>query len=149
MIADGDMIANHGWDHANLSRDGSLAAGQISRTTSAIRWVMGGFTPCVFRAPGGHVSSALIAQARSMGLITIQWDVDPRDWARPGATAIYQRVISNAHNGAIIIEHDGGGDRSQTLAALPREINTLRSRRLPARDRLPAPRSAADLQVAL
>jgi peptidoglycan/xylan/chitin deacetylase (PgdA/CDA1 family) len=127
MIADGDMIANHGWDHANLSADGSLAAGQIWRTNNAIRSATGGFTPCLFRAPGGNVSAGLIAQARAMGFITVQWDVDPRDWERPGATAIYQRVISNTHNGAISIQHDGGGDRSQTLAALPREIDALRN----------------------
>ncbi len=61
-----------------------------------------------------------------MRLITIQWDVHARDWARPGANAIHQNVINNAHNGAIVLQHDGGGARSQTPAALPREINTLR-----------------------
>ena len=62
-----------------------------------------------------------------MGFTTIQWDIDPRDWALPGTNAIYQNVISNAHPGAIVIQHDGGGNRSETLAALPREIDTLRS----------------------
>ena len=56
-----------------------------------------------------------------MGFTTIQWDVDPRDWARPGTNAIYQNVIDNTRPGAIVIQHDGGGDRSQTLAALPHE----------------------------
>ena len=63
-----------------------------------------------------------------MGFTTIQWDIDPRDWARPGINAIYDNVVANAHPGAIIIQHDGGGDRSETLAALPREIQTLSSR---------------------
>ena len=63
-----------------------------------------------------------------MGYTTINWDIDPRDWARPGVGAIYSNVIANAHPGAIVIQHDGGGDRSQTLAALPQEIATLRSR---------------------
>jgi peptidoglycan-N-acetylglucosamine deacetylase len=61
-------------------------------------------------------------------VIVIQWDVDPRDWALQGANAIYDNVIHNAHSGAIILQHDGGGDRSRTLSALPREIDTLRSR---------------------
>jgi peptidoglycan/xylan/chitin deacetylase (PgdA/CDA1 family) len=61
-----------------------------------------------------------------LGFTTIQWDIDPRDWTTPGAAAIYDNVISNAHSGAIVIQHDGGGNRSQTLAALPREIHTLR-----------------------
>jgi peptidoglycan/xylan/chitin deacetylase (PgdA/CDA1 family) len=74
------------------------------------------------------VSGGLIAEARRMGFTTIQWNVDPRDWARPGTSAIYANVVDNARNGSIIIQHDGGGDRSETLAALPREISTLRHR---------------------
>ena len=126
MLADGDMIGDHTWSHADVAAAGSLAAGQISRAAAAIRTATGGFTPCLFRAPDGAVSPALIAEARAIGFTTIQWDVDPRDWSLPGAGAIYDNVVSNAHNGAIIIQHDGGGDRSQTLAALPREIGTLR-----------------------
>lgn len=126
MLADGDMIGDHTWNHANVSGGGSFAAGEIAQTVGAIRQATGGFTPCLFRAPGGAVSGSLISLARSMGFTTIQWDVDPRDWARPGTGAIYSNVIGNAHNGAIVIQHDGGGDRSETLAALPQEIDTLR-----------------------
>ena len=125
MLADGDIIGDHTWNHANVSGDGSFAAGEISSTASAIRNLTG-FNPCLFRAPGGAVSSALISEARSMGFITIQWDVDPRDWSRPGTGAIYSNVIANAHNGSIVLQHDGGGDRSETLAALPQEIDTLK-----------------------
>jgi peptidoglycan-N-acetylglucosamine deacetylase len=128
MLADGDMIGDHTWSHANVSGAGTFAASQISETAAAIRQVTGGFTPCLFRAPGGSVSSALIAQARSMGFTTIEWNIDPRDWARPGTGAIYSNVVSNARPGAIVIQHDGGGDRSETLAALPEEIATLRAR---------------------
>jgi peptidoglycan/xylan/chitin deacetylase (PgdA/CDA1 family) len=63
-----------------------------------------------------------------MGFTTIQWDVDPQDWRRPGTDAIYDNVVDHAHPGAIVLQHDGGGDRSETLAAVPREIATLRSR---------------------
>jgi len=63
-----------------------------------------------------------------MGFTTIQWNVDPTDWARPGTDAIYQRVVSAVTPGSIVISHDGGGDRSETLAALPREIATLKAR---------------------
>jgi peptidoglycan/xylan/chitin deacetylase (PgdA/CDA1 family) len=122
------MIGDHTWSHATVSGAGPFAAAQISQTATAIRQVTGGFTPCLFRAPGGAFSSALIAEARSMGFTTIQWNVDPRDWARPGIAAIYDNVVSNARNGAIVIQHDGGGDRSQTLAALPQEIAALRAR---------------------
>lgn len=127
MLADGDMVGDHTWNHQDVSAGGSFAGGEISQAANAIRQATGGFTPCLFRAPGGAVSGALISKARSLGFTTIQWDIDPRDWAIPGTDAIYQTVISNAHNGAIVIQHDGGGNRSETLAALPREIHTLRS----------------------
>lgn len=127
MLADGDIIGDHTWNHADVAGDGSFGASEIARTASAIRSLTG-FNPCLFRAPGGAVSGALISEARSMGFTTIQWDVDPRDWARPGTGAIYSNVVDHAQNGSIILQHDGGGDRSETLAALPREIDTLRAR---------------------
>jgi peptidoglycan/xylan/chitin deacetylase (PgdA/CDA1 family) len=127
MLADGDIIGDHTWNHADVSGDGSFAAGEISSAAAAIRNLTG-FNPCLFRAPGGAVSGALISEARSMGFLTIQWDVDPRDWSRPGTDSIYNTVVGTAQNGSIILQHDGGGDRSETLAALPREIATLRSR---------------------
>jgi peptidoglycan/xylan/chitin deacetylase (PgdA/CDA1 family) len=126
MLRDGDMIGDHTWNHANVSGDGSFAAGEIGQTAAAIRGVTGGFSPCLFRAPGGAVSSALISEARSMGFTTIEWNVDPRDWATPGSGAIYSNVIANTRPGSIVLQHDGGGNRSETLAALPQEINTLR-----------------------
>ena len=127
MLADGDVIGDHTWNHADVAGDGPFAESEISSTRAAIARLTG-FTPCLFRAPGGAVSSALIGEARRMGFITIEWDVDTRDWARPGTGAIYSAVVNDAHNGSIVLQHDGGGDRSETLAALPPEINTLRSR---------------------
>lgn len=126
MLRDGDMIGDHTWSHADVSGDGAGGASQISRAADEIRSVTHGFTPCLFRAPGGAVSSALISEARSMGFTTIQWSVDPRDWATPGTDSIYNTVVRNAHSGSIVLQHDGGGPRSETLAALPREIDTLR-----------------------
>jgi peptidoglycan/xylan/chitin deacetylase (PgdA/CDA1 family) len=127
MLADGDMIGDHTWNHPDVAGAGSFARGEIEQDADAIRGLTG-FTPCLFRAPYGDTSPALIAEARSLGFTTIQWDIDPRDWARPGVGAIVSNVLDNAHNGAIIIQHDGGGDRSETLAALPQEITALRKR---------------------
>ena len=126
MLADGDMIGDHTWSHPDVSGGGKFASDQILAAAGAIRGATHGFTPCLFRAPYGAVSGALISEARTLGFTTIQWNVDPRDWARPGTDAIYGNVVANAHSGAIVIQHDGGGDRSETLAALPREIDTLR-----------------------
>jgi peptidoglycan/xylan/chitin deacetylase (PgdA/CDA1 family) len=48
----------------------------------------------------------------------VDWSVDPRDWARPGTSYIIDNILANTRTGSIILEHDGGGDRSQTVAAL-------------------------------
>ncbi|HTX32262.1 MAG TPA: polysaccharide deacetylase family protein [Solirubrobacteraceae bacterium] len=129
MLADGDMIGDHSWSHpdvAALSPAGQRA--QLLDAVDAIRHATRGFTPCLWRPPYGDISPSLIKLARSLGLVTVMWNVDPRDWALPGVNAIYDDVIANAHPGDIVIQHFGGGPREETLAALPREIATLRRR---------------------
>jgi len=127
-LRDGDMIGNHTYTHANVAGGGGSAAHQITSTTKAIQHATGGFTPCIFRPPYGASSGSLVSLARGMGMATIEWDVDPTDYSRPGADAVYQRLVGGARNGSILLMHDGGGPRGQTLAALPRVIDTLRSR---------------------
>ena len=128
MLADGDMIGDHTWSHPDVSGGGTFARDQIIRAAAAIKTATHGFQPCLFRAPYGAVSPALFAVTKSLGFKTIQWDVDPVDWSRPGTAAIEERVLSAVHPGAIVLQHDGGGDRSETLAALPDEIQTLKRR---------------------
>jgi peptidoglycan/xylan/chitin deacetylase (PgdA/CDA1 family) len=128
MLRDGDMIGDHTWSHPDVAGGGPFAASQIRETADAIRRATRGFYPCLFRAPYGDVSTALLNEARRMGFTTIQWDIDPRDWSLPGTSAIYDNVVANAHPGAIVLQHDGGGPRYETLQALPREIHTLRAR---------------------
>ncbi|HEX4804873.1 MAG TPA: polysaccharide deacetylase family protein [Conexibacter sp.] len=126
-LADGDMIGDHTWSHPSVAGGGAFASGQISSTANAIRRATG-FRPCLFRAPYGAVSASLIGLARGLGFTTIQWDVDPQDWARPGSGAIYARIVGAVRNGSIVLMHDGGGPRGQTLAALPGIIHTLKAR---------------------
>jgi peptidoglycan/xylan/chitin deacetylase (PgdA/CDA1 family) len=126
-LADGNAIGNHTYDHPTVSGGGSFAAGQLRRTTRAVR-AASGYTPCLFRAPYNAVSGALFAVARAQAMLTIGWNVDPRDWSRPGADAIYSRVVGAVQRESIVIMHDGGGPRNQTVAALPRIIATLRAR---------------------
>ncbi|MBS1868466.1 MAG: polysaccharide deacetylase family protein [Actinobacteria bacterium] len=126
-LADGDMIGDHTWSHADVAAGGSFAAGQISSTANAIQRATG-FRPCLFRAPYGAVGASLIRTARGLGFTTVQWDVDPRDWSLPGSAAIYANVVGHVRDGSIVLMHDGGGPRGQTLAALPGIIRTLRAR---------------------
>jgi len=129
MLADGDMIGDHTWSHLDMvGLSAAEQRQQIALTADAIRKATGGFEPCLFRAPGGDVDPSMLALARSMGFTTIQWDIDPRDWALPGESEIIGNVLGNAHNGGIVEEHFGGGPRYETLDALPAEVEGLRKR---------------------
>lgn len=123
MLREGHELANHSWNHA-----AGPAAWQLRATSARLRRLTG-FKPCLFRAPYGAISSGLVAAARRFGMSTIQWNLDPRDWATPGAGAIAARVLRGARPGSIVVMHDGGGPRGQTLAALPRIIRGLQARR--------------------
>ncbi|MDQ8046266.1 MAG: polysaccharide deacetylase family protein [Solirubrobacteraceae bacterium] len=126
-IADGDELADHSWSHVDLGGGGPLATTQLTDTNDAIRAATG-FSPCLFRPPYGSVGSDLVARAGALGMSTVTWNVDPQDWARPGVEAIEQRILAQVKDGAIILDHDGGGDRSQTVAALPTVISELQAR---------------------
>jgi peptidoglycan-N-acetylglucosamine deacetylase len=122
ILREGDEIGNHTLHHDFYPGYWNLAA------TDALIRSTTHFEPCLFRPPGGAVDSVVVAAAGRAGLQTILWDVDPTDWANPGSAAVYSRVVGAARPGSIILMHDGGGDRSGTLAALPRIIETLRVR---------------------
>jgi len=124
ILREGSVLGNHSWSHPNLSGGG---LGQLTSTNRAIRNATG-YTPCVFRPPYGATSSTLVGQARSLGMDTILWDVDPRDWSRPGSGAIVSNVLGNTHSGSIVLSHDGGGPREQTVAAYRTIIPALKRR---------------------
>lgn len=127
ILAEGHSIGDHSWSHPVLSGGGAFAAGEVSRTKARIIRQTG-FTPCLFRAPYGAVSGNLIDLVRRRGMLTIQWDVDPTDWARPGAGAIASRVLAQVRRGSIILMHDGGGERSQSVAAAETILANLQRR---------------------
>ncbi len=127
VLADGNAIGDHSWNHANLAGGGPAATDQLIRTNAAIRRATG-FTPCLFRPPYRATGPDLVTRVREQGMTSVLWSVDPSDWARPGTDAIIARVLAQAGPGAIILSHDGGGDRSQTLAALPLIVSALRAR---------------------
>jgi len=122
ILGDGDEIGDHTMHHTEFPGFADIAptAERIAAITH--------FRPCLFRPPGGGVDSGVIAAAAEAGMRTVTWDVDPADWSTPGTTAIYRRIVDAAQPGSIVLMHDGGGNRSETLAALPQVIETLRSR---------------------
>jgi peptidoglycan/xylan/chitin deacetylase (PgdA/CDA1 family) len=84
--------------------------------------------PRLFRPPYDSYDRGTIAIARRLGLVTVTWTVDPRDYTQPGVARIVASVLAGVRPGAIILLHDGGGPRAQTVAALPRIVHALRRR---------------------
>lgn len=128
MLGDGDMIGDHTWSHPDMvTLSPSAQHSQLELTADAIRHATG-FTPCLWRPPYGDISDQLDSLARSLGFLTIYWNIDPRDWSLPGVAEIENNVLTNARNGGIVEMHFGGGPRQQTLSALPTIITALRKR---------------------
>ena len=125
-LRDGDVLGNHTYSHPDLALGGDVR-GQLLRTSERIRAVSG-YTPCVFRPPYGDYNRSVLGVARSLGLSTVLWNVDPADYTLPGSRAIEQRVLAQVQPGSIVISHDGGGPRGETLAAYPGIIAKLRAR---------------------
>ena len=118
-VADaGHAIVNHTWTHARLSALAPAAVqDQMSRASDAIHEVTGRH-PGMFRAPFGAWSPTVLKLCAQMQLAPLDWSVDPQDWANPGVNAIVTTIMRNTGSGSIILEHDGGGRRSETVAAL-------------------------------
>ena len=125
-LRNGFEIGDHTENHAWLTR--LNAAGQYSQVNDAALRIrgLGGAFPRLFRPPYGAVSAGLLKVLRGLHMLMVLWSVDPGDWRRPGVRAIVSTVLSHARPGSIVIMHDGGGDRSQTVAALPAIIDGLR-----------------------
>ena len=124
-LRNGDVLGDHTFTHPFLTQTANVR-GQLEQTIDVIH-TLTGYTPCVFRPPYGAYDTSIIDTARSLGLATVLWDVDPSDYLQPGTSAIVERVLAQVRPGSIIISHDGGGPRAQTLAAYPTIFSRLRS----------------------
>jgi peptidoglycan/xylan/chitin deacetylase (PgdA/CDA1 family) len=127
-IRAGFAIGDHTEQHQTLTA--LSAAGQNKAIQDdALRLRSYGIPyPRLFRPPGGRFNATTLATLRRHRMLAVLWTVDTGDFTRPGTAAIVQRAVDGARNGAIILMHDGGGDRTQTLAALPAIIHRLRAR---------------------
>ncbi|MFB7470277.1 polysaccharide deacetylase family protein [Kitasatospora sp. NPDC056184] len=126
----GQTLGNHSWSHAYLPDLGPIGlARQLGHTRDALAEACGDDRPIRWlRPPYGGRSPELLRAVAESGLVTVLWDVDAKDWSRPGPEAVAERVLSQVRPGSVILLHDGGGDRSQTVAALPAVITGLRAR---------------------
>jgi peptidoglycan/xylan/chitin deacetylase (PgdA/CDA1 family) len=124
----GNVIGDHTWSHPDLTKlSPDTVRWQLSSTSSAIQSAIGS-QPTLFRPPYGATDSAVVSVASQLGLLQVLWTIDSRDWALPGVNAIVDTVLSHATNRSIVLMHDGGGDRSETILALPLILSALQQR---------------------
>jgi len=130
IVAEGHSLCDHTWAHdLNLrNRTDDQIRADMQKTLDAIHAVVPGAPVRYFREPGGIWGANTVAIANSLGMIPLHWAVDPSDWMKPGAPAIINRVLSHTGPGSIVLMHDGGGDRSGTVAALRTILPNLTSR---------------------
>jgi peptidoglycan/xylan/chitin deacetylase (PgdA/CDA1 family) len=124
----GYAIGDHTRTHPFLSR---LSAGaQRDEIVGAARQIhaYGAPYPQLFRPPFGAFDARTLRVTRAAHMLMVLWTVDTHDYRQPGAKRIAYTAISGARPGAIILMHDAGGPRGQTLAALPRIVRALRRR---------------------
>ena len=127
IVAQGHTLCNHTWDHDEglPKRTPDQIRGEMTRAQRAIIDASGGVVPRLYRAPGGAWSPQVEQISRSLGMTPLKWNVDPRDWNRPGADVILGVTLATVRPGAIVLFHDGGGRRDQTVAALAALLTRL------------------------
>ncbi len=127
-IEDGDVIGDHTETHPMLAH--LSAHDQYEELFEQIARVelLGGRRPTLFRPPYGSFNATTLRELKKLHLLMTLWSVDTDDYEQPGVPVIVERALEGAHPGAIILMHDAGGVRTQTIEALPLIIKGLRAK---------------------
>ncbi|MGH3646589.1 MAG: polysaccharide deacetylase family protein [Micromonosporaceae bacterium] len=130
IVRDGHTLCNHSWDHDLRlgSRKPPAIRSNLARTNRAIHRAVPGARIAYFRQPGGRWTARSVKIARSLGMTPLHWSVDPHDWRKPPATEISRNVMRHTKKGAIVLLHDGGGDRYTTYVAVRTVLPKLKRR---------------------
>lgn len=127
MVKFGFVIGDHTWTHPDLELlSNAQVTDQIVWTKHLITSITGERVQFM-RPPYGDQDARIRTLAGRQGLVTTLWSVDTQDWTVPGTKAIVQRALA-ARPGQIVIMHDGGGNRAETVAAIPAIVAGLRAR---------------------
>ncbi len=128
-VVEGHSVQNHTWAHRALT---SLSTGAIQtdlRRAAQEITTLGAPWPACYRPPYRATNSRVRSAAAAAGFREISWNVDTNDYLEPSPWTIRQRALASADGrGLNILFHDGGGDQSNTVAALPGIIDSLRAR---------------------
>jgi len=130
IVADGHTLCNHTWSHdLNLrTRTNDQIRADLQRTNDAIHAAVPDAPIKYFRNPGGNWGTNTVSVAASMGMASIHWSVDPQDWRIPAPQAIINNVCGHTAPGGIVLMHDGGGMRQNTVVALRTILPNLAGR---------------------
>lgn len=127
IVAAGHVLCNHSWKHDDLGRMSAAAArADVERTNAAIAAAAPGVTVPFFRAPYGSWGASA-KEGVQLGHTPLGWVVDPDDWLLPGAGVIADRIEKQLTPRAVVLVHDGGGPRQQTIDALAKLIPRLKA----------------------
>jgi peptidoglycan-N-acetylglucosamine deacetylase len=125
IVADGHVIGNHTWHHWYHYFNPQAAAFEIDNTTDLIYKITGAKTT-LFRPPGGMLHNGLVAYAKSRNYTVVMWSADSIDYSRPAVPKLIKNVMKDSKPGGIVLMHDGGGNRSKTVEALPQLISNFK-----------------------
>lgn len=128
IVADGHQLGNHGMHHDDMTDwPAERVRADLAETTAAIRAAVPGAPIPYFRAPFGRWGCTPEV-ARGLGMVPLGWRVEAEDWEPPGTAELVHRVESRLTPGSVVLLHDGGGDRSQTVEAVAALLPRLTAR---------------------
>lgn len=131
-IEEGHELGDHTYTHPyNFSISSKrMFTKEVNKTDKLIRKVQPHPDVKLFRPPGGNLNERIVEYSKKKGykIILWSWHQDPKDWRNPGAGYISNHILSNVRNGDIILLHDSGGDRKQTIDALNIVLPQLKKR---------------------
>ncbi|MGI8505186.1 MAG: polysaccharide deacetylase family protein [Hassallia sp.] len=125
IVTEGHVIANHTWTHRYHFMNPQVAAYEIDSTSDLIYQTTGVKTT-LFRPPGGIMNNGVAAYARNQKYTIVMWSADSVDYSRPPISRLIRNVTRASKPGGIVLMHDGGGNRSHTVEALPQIIDNFR-----------------------
>ena len=129
-LRDGDVLGDHTENHPPLAELPAHEQYEEVAEQAARVELQGAPRPDLFRPPYGSFNAATMAQLQRLHMLMVLWSVDTDDYQQPGVAAIVHTALAGAHPGAIILMHDAGGTRTETVEALPIIIRELRARGL-------------------
>jgi peptidoglycan/xylan/chitin deacetylase (PgdA/CDA1 family) len=129
VVADAGMeVGAHSQSHKPLKRAShAMIRSEISKGITSVTKVIGK-RPVFYRPAAGSVNGFVYQEAKRLKVRVVMWTIDPKDWKKPGANVIARRILDRIRPGSVVLMHDGGGDRSQTLEALKIVLGGLAAR---------------------